>query len=130
MGYCISLHNYDFILAAEHKEAALAAMKALPDQGYSWVDINDVRRCKTLEEALREWRYEPEVDDGGNIIGFDFTGEKIGDEDRMFAAIALFVKHGSYIEMLGEDSARWRWKFANGQMKEISARIIWDDDEE
>ena len=128
MGYCISLADYDFILAAEQKDAALAAMKALPDGHYSWVDIDEIRNCKTLEGALREWCYEPEVDDGGNIVGFEFSGEKIGDEDRMFRAIAPFVKDGSFIEMHGEDGARWRWKFVNGQMKEINARIVWDDE--
>lgn len=128
MGYCISLYTTDFVLAAAHKDDALAAVKAMPSGHCAWMNMEERRRCKTLEEALREWCYDPEMDDGGNIVGFDFTGEKIGDEELMFRAIAPFVKDGSYIEMHGEDGARWRWKFINGQMKEISARIVWDDE--
>src|SRR3989304_4024719 len=117
MGYCIRLVDYDFILAAAEKQAALLAMKAMPNISYSWVDFDDVKRAKTLEEAMYAWSYRAEVDKGGNIVGVEFCAEKMGDEEEMFKAIAPFVKDGSYLEFTGEDDARWRWKFVNGVMK-------------
>ena len=128
MGYNITLHNYDFIIAAAEKNNVLQALHNMPDINYSWVSIAEVKKTQTLDQAMYEWRYKPEYDEGGNVIGIDFCGEKLGSDEEMFAAIAPFVKHGSFIEMHGEDGAMWRWKFVNGQMKEISAKIIWDDE--
>ena len=128
MGYYISLHNYDFIIAAAEKDNVLKALHNMPDISYSWVSISEVKKTQSLDQAMYEWRYQLGYDDGGNVIGIDFCGEKLGDEALMFKAIAPFVKDGSFIEMHGEDGAMWRWKFVNGTMKEISAKIVWDDE--
>jgi len=127
MGYCIRLVDYDFILAAAEKQAALLAIKAMPDIRYPWVNFDDVKRAKTLEEAMYVWNYRAEVDKGGNIIGVEFCADKMGNEELMFRAIAPFVKGGSYLEFTGEDDARWRWKFVNGVLKNLDAKIVWEE---
>lgn len=45
----------------------------------------------------------------------------------MFKAIAPFVKDGSFLEIHGEDGAMWRWKFSNGKMRQIGAKIVWEE---
>ncbi len=138
MGYHISMMDSKFRIPASVKEQALAAMKRMnpskKGSGYwqdkpqwAWVDQEIVNKAPTLEDAMTEWRYVPEMDDEGNIVDISFEGEKIGDEMEMFKTIAPFVEEGSYIEMQGEDGAFWRWVFKNGQVKEVTPRVEWDD---
>jgi hypothetical protein len=66
-------------------------------------------------------------DDKEYVIGIMFEGEKSDStEEEMFNVIAPFVKAGSYIEMQGEDGARWRWVFDGETCKEKNAEISWD----
>lgn len=103
MGYCISMESSSFRVQTE----------------------NTGRVLKNLERYC----YTAELDDDGNIIGVDFIGDKLSyDEEKMFQSIAPYVEDGSYIEMSGEDGARWKWAFNGGKFKEIQAKIIWLDE--
>src|SRR5690606_21320852 len=61
--------------------------------------------------ALDAWRWVPEREATGDIVGLRFRGERLGDDRVLFEAIAPFVEPGSFIEMVGEDGAIWRWTF-------------------
>ena len=70
------------------------------------------------------YSFHAELDDEGAITGLEFVSEKISfDEDRMFQEIAPYVENGSYIEMEGEDSTRWRWLFKNGKCTQVKALL-------
>jgi hypothetical protein len=60
-------------------------------------------------------------------VRIHFEGEKIGQEDLLFEAIAPWVRDGSYIEMSGEDDAMWRWFFHAGECHEVTPTIIWEE---
>jgi hypothetical protein len=47
--------------------------------------------------------------------------EKVGDEPKLYAAIAPFVERGSFIVMHGEDHSTWRHLFKDGQCIEQEA---------
>ena len=148
MGYCIELTDSNFFIAAEDKDAALNAMfdMWLPNkeaamsggsygQGsdtkwYSWMNLSAEafrnRSIPTLEEAMTEWRYHPDTDGNGNIVDLYFDGEKIGDEDQMFAAIAPFVRQGSYLDFRGEEGAVWRWEFNGQTFVEKTGRVVYE----
>lgn len=148
MGYYIELINSNFFIAAENKEAALNAMfdMWLPTQDanmsggswgpsgdtkwYSWMNNSaDAFRNRTvvdLETALTDWGYYPESDENGNIINLDFESSKIGDEDKMFAAIAPFVRQGSYLDYRGEEGAVWRWEFNGQTIVEKTGRVVFE----
>jgi hypothetical protein len=123
-----------FFIAAKDKDAALQAIKGLAGKGdcvdylgngnqhkhFSWVnDDSEFLDAGNLEEAMDVFRWTPETDSDGNIINVSFEGEKIGSDAIFFAAIAPFVKDGSFIKMGGEDSAVWKWVFDNGKVKDI-----------
>jgi hypothetical protein len=132
MGYWMTQRgDQDFTIKKENQEKALIAIKALSFEptrsisGYSWVDDNYVN-ANTLKEALDIWRWEAMIDKDGDIIDLYFTGDKLGDEDFLFRAIAPYVEDGSYIEMSGEDSCLWRWCFENGTIFEKYPTITWE----
>lgn len=142
MGYCMSQQNADFFIAAEDKDKALAALKKLGDNTdnmrggswsgggkqqswYSWVDMEFVNRYD-LESAVRDWRWDLYCDDDGNVVEIMFEGEKLGQDEILFEALAPWVKSGSYIEMHGEDGSLWRWCFDDGKFKEKAANISWE----
>lgn len=71
------------------------------------------RAFPTLIDAFTAWRYTAErTDDGVSLLYFD--GEKLGDDEQLFAAIAPFVQSGSSVELCGEDHYHWRFLFENG----------------
>jgi hypothetical protein len=135
MGYYMSQGNTAFSMKRENEKAALAAIRALSGKGphdggrFSWVDENFATRCDNSHDIMDEWRWEPEYDDAGNVDNIEFTGEKLGQDKLLFDAIAPFVEPGSYIEMVGEDGARWKWKFDGKTCTELTASESFEDDE-
>lgn len=134
MGYCMDIHDQEFLLKKENKGGALAAIKELdPDKlgrggrwekgeqverWFAWVDTDEYKNANTLEEALIAWGWSSCVDDGvddGDIDSLEFKNEKSGQDELLFAAIAPFVEEGSHITMMGEDTAVWRWYFMGGK---------------
>lgn len=127
MGYCITLNHGNITIKADKKPFALEAVRALAQQTtaihkrFDWVDTDDFFLAKTLEGALKAWRYEARVDKTtGDINGVEFLGEKLGDDDTLWKALAPFIENESYLEYSGEDGAMWRWSFINGQFREQS----------
>jgi hypothetical protein len=138
MGYRISLEDVKFRIRADRKADALAAAKQLKSveqkvgnggngtiRWFSWMNGVDLSEIQTLEEMLESWRYETVIDADGNVVDLSFLGEKIGQEDLLWQAIAPFVEPGSFIEMSGEDGAHWRWIFDGETCQEQKAKISW-----
>jgi len=128
MGYVMEQLGDEFKIKKENFEGALAAIKGLSGKEtihdasgphFSWVDTKEYQEAKTLPDALKAWRWEARLGIYGDVIGVDFAGEKAGDDDILFNAIAPFVERGSYIEMEGEDRMVWKWKFDGRRCKEI-----------
>ena len=135
MGYHISLRPSKFHIAAEAAPYAHAAMRNVcaPGKGtihdssgyhYSWISSERVLAAKDLKEAMDEWRYHLDVDAlTGDYTSVCFTGEKAGDEEVLFKAIAPYVTAGSYLEYHGEDGAVWRWVFDGKTATEVQGRV-------
>jgi len=105
MGSRISQIGGSFFLpAAKHKDAFQAAQ---PIYG-SYVEEGSTRNCFNLLEILSLWGYRATVDTEGNFVKLQCTNEKLGDEHKVFVAIAPYVRAGSYLEMTG-DHGWWRW---------------------
>ena len=127
MGYCMSQNESKFHIKAADKDFALGAIKALCAMGsFDWVDTVVVKNSRNLTVAMNEWRWDVEEDEVGNIVAIAFSGEKAGDDLTLFKAIAPFVESGSYIGMLGEDGAQWRWIFIEKTAIEKTAKVSWD----
>lgn len=144
MGYYMEQTRSKFFISKENQEPALHALKLLGNktelmsggsyQGgrkvenwFSWVDMEDFLSSASLSEAMSTWSWEAELNDDGDIFDIQFDGEKIGQEELMFEAIAPYVEDGSYIQMLGEDGSQWRWIFKDGKVKEVFAKISFEE---
>ena len=145
MGYCMDMREFKFFIPAENKDAARDAIKELvnhpewmyggvsrgkdkTESWYSWTNTKEIANALTLKEAIEAFRWQPTTDRAtGNIDGIYFNGEKMGQEDIMFKAIASFVEDGSYIEMEGEDGEIWRWVFDCGKLYKVRATITFED---
>jgi len=135
MGYCINLIDADFFISGQNKGKALEAIKKMAGSvsHLAWVNNNEVLESETLENAMDcfRWPLVPDDDlDLGDIVNINFEGEKSGSEDELFACLAPFVRHGSWIEVHGEDGASWRHYFMNGKLYGVVPTITWDIDKE
>lgn len=128
MGYYITIPKVKFNIKAENKQAVIKAIKALHGQEsicdssgphFSWVD-NDFYKLNTIEELFTEFRWKPTLAENGDIIDLKFTGQKWGDDEEFFKAIAPFVESNSYIKVIGEEGAKWYWLFKDGEFKTVS----------
>lgn len=130
MGYCIEQRDCKFYVVDE--EAALAAIKELAGKEtmgpghFSWVDTREFMAADTFEEAMDAWRWETNLYQKYIL----FNGEKLGDDKLLFDAIAPYVEAGSYIEMQGEDGAIWRWIFDGKTCREVTAKIVFENNNE
>jgi hypothetical protein len=93
---------------------------------YSWVSNPGPEGFKTLEDAFQSWRYDAHEDPNGNVHVDYFSGEKWGDDEILYAAIAPFVEDDASIEIRGEDGHQWRYLFEAGKYSEQTARVSWE----
>ena len=119
MGYCISQDEAIFSVEKKHFSDMLLAIQRIKSGAWT----NGTLNCITVEDALKEWRWYPEFDGRGNISYIQFQGEKSGDEDKLFDAIAPYVDSGSFIQMHGEDGCIWRWVFDGKTYDNVGANI-------
>ena len=148
MGYCITMDISNLTISEENIPKALKAINALhKDQktvvknggggmscgggretvySYSWVDTPPEGGFKSLEDAFDAWRYSAHDADGDCVVDY-FTGEKLGNCDVLWKAIAKYVNPKAEIRCRGEDGAQWRWIFKEGKFKEQDGEVIWKD---
>ena len=129
MGYHIFLKDSKFDFKKGKLHECYLAIQAL-HQGkgndhYAWADNTSVLSATTLGEAFNAWRWGIVWDGIGGVERIEFNGEKYGDDDTLFDAIAPFVKSGSFIHMVGEDGEQWRWHFNGKTCNKQSAKIVW-----
>ena len=140
MGYYIEQTDSKFFIPHTDFDKALTAIKAImysqdkmrggswgPDgkteRWYAWVNTDEVLQSQTLVEALDCWRWKARTDSFDNVCGIEFAGEKSGQDDLLFDAIAPYVESGSYVVMRGEDGEVWRWYFEEGTCVEQAGRV-------
>jgi len=131
MGYCIEMTESNFIIKKENFEKALKSLKDVfvPENmtcydlvggkkypHFSWVNTKTVLESTNIGEALEEIRYIPKFNQNGDICNVEFTGEKYGDEQIFFSALAPYVESGSYLCFKGEYGDTWKWVFENGKV--------------
>jgi len=143
MGYCIEMTEGNFHIPAAKFGDALAAVKALilntdamhggsyeggerVERWYSWVNNAAVLESETLVDALDAWRWEAYCGDSEDISLIYFRGEKLGQDDILFRALAPYVTAGSYVAMRGEDGALWRWYFDGTNCIEQEGRVVYE----
>lgn len=110
---------------------------------FSWVSTEAVVKALKkgdLATALDEWRYECEdvnkdelevlgdaLKDYADVKLAYFTGEKLGQDEELWCALAPFVRKGGTMEFRGEDDARWRYVFDGEGMIEQTGKTVWEE---
>lgn len=129
-GNCIEMTESNFAIKKGNFEAALKSLKDVfvlenmscydyvSGKGkkyphFSWVITENVLESTNLREALSEIRFTAVYDQDGNICNVEFTGEKYGDEEIFFNALAPYVEPGSYLRFKDKDGNTWKWLFEN-----------------
>jgi hypothetical protein len=129
MGYCITQTESSFFIPKEHFHSALESIKASITNSRRellWVDTDQVLTKTDLCSALRQLRWRASLNRDGDICDVSFQGEKSGDDDIIFRAIAPYVNEESYITMVGEDHATWRWYFDGQKCSTQNGRTVWE----
>lgn len=123
----------EFRVRKNRHEEALDAIKSLagsetvtksrlpalegPDH-YAFVTTRKFVEATTFVDAMIAWRWILEEDINGDSHDPSFAGEKLGDEDILFSAIAPFVDDGCYIQVFcHDDESIWRWVFEHSQVR-------------
>jgi hypothetical protein len=132
MGYHMQVRETNFRIRRANFKPALEAIKALAGKEtlgthFSWVNTSEFVKARTLAEGFRAWRWDLDIEsDDGDAIDIQFRGEKLGDDEMFFQAVAPFVEKGSYIEMQGDEGAIWRWAFDGTTVKDVEAKLVWE----
>jgi hypothetical protein len=128
MGYCVDVDVTDVVIPADKVREAKKAIRKLHEgqdpRRFSWVNANNFRG--SIASMLYEWRWETDEEEDGSIVVTHFSGEKLGDDDHLWKALAPFVKAGGLIEWRGEDGDRWRYTFDGQKMVEQTATVSWE----
>ncbi len=127
MGIKIFVLSSNVHIKKEHFTNVLASLPKLQGQEttgspenrhFMWLPCCNLADVQTLKKMRALWRWPFEMNEDGDIDALFFTGEKRGDENLFFAAIAPYVSSGSEIVVLSEGDGEgykvWRWLF-NGQ---------------
>ena len=122
-------------ISVDDQDAALQAVRDLAGQEtvqdavgphFAFVDPRRAGRSTSLVGMLYAWRWLPSVSEDGDIQSLEFTGEKEGDEDILFEAIAPWVRDGSFVVAACEDGRVWRWLFRSGQVFRQTATLSFE----
>jgi len=111
-----ALHTSDMLEA--HASGGSWSADKVNQRWYSWVSNPPEGGFQTLEKAMRAWRFSLDDD---NL--FHFIGEKLGDEEVLFNALAPYLEGEIYAR--GEDGAEWGFKFHNGKMISLECIRTW-----
>ncbi|MAH47424.1 hypothetical protein CMI37_16490 [Candidatus Pacearchaeota archaeon] len=145
MGYSVTVECEGVCVPSTRVRKALSAIKELMldelTSDYSWVDRAEALKAvkhENLVAALRAWRYEAEEGDLPSPVEqlahpdqvfrsvnvYYFSGEKWGDDEDLWRALAPFLQSGGVITFYGEDRAAWRYLFEHGKMTEQHGEYV------
>lgn len=124
MGYCISLEEGSIEIKKENMKNVISVLKSyLENNTLRWIDGN-WDEDDGLEDIWHDLRYDLiKKDDYYEII--DFSGEKYGDDNKIFDMIAPYCEDG-YLQFCGEDGEHFRFIIKDGKFKEKYADLSWE----
>ena len=122
----------NFFIPAENKNAALTALHLLEDEWASartltYGGVQVASKHLFLEDQLSEYGWFARCDKQGNINALIFDGEYLGDEKKWLAAIAPYVRQGSYLGMNSDERGAWMWHFDGTAMHEYAGVIMYPE---
>ncbi len=134
MAYYVTLTGSKFLLKKENEELALNALKEMINANASsrpFFETLQKANISSLQKLLEYlgWIINSSSDSPSqdyNEIEFQNESYDHFTDSEILSAIAPFVEDGSYIEFHGEDGETWREVFAEGKVKTVRPKIIWE----
>lgn len=141
MGYYVTLTESDWVipespevLAAIHrmdtewheiKRGGSWGPNGVTEKWFSWMPA-DLSTLKSVREVFTDLGFEMNTVDDSKVSlwGYD---NKTGQEELFLAAVAPFVKDGSYTEWRGEDGSIWRYAAVDGRLVYQEAELVWHE---
>ena len=119
MGYDIWQRDIVFCIRKEiFPELVKAVIRRFPDL---FDEMSSVR------EIFKGFDFEVDKDAEGNLSDITFTGDRAGNEDALFEAIAPFVEPGSSVSFYGEGGSIRQYCFDGKQCRDKSPLLIWPE---
>ena len=134
MGYYVKIRIKNLIIPAENVKAAHTALKelwtdkptgwllkqreatfdGLEDwRGYAWVHYRQ-GGWPNLVEELQSWPFNAHQCPNGSVKMTSYRGEKWGDQEVLFRALAPFVRGKATIHVIGEEGNEYHYLFDSG----------------
>jgi len=127
MGYCVDLQDNNFRFKKEDSENIFKALKEFANnvKKLMWADEYSILHAEDIEECFEELRY-PLIENGEFYEIDYFSGEKLGDEDKIFNSIAKYIEKDTYLEFVGEDGDVFRLVFDGEKCEYKYPKIVWE----
>lgn len=122
MGLHIEQEESNFFISSSDLPDVICALHEA-NGNWDWVD-SSYKDIYDVEELFNALRWEVFIEDG-DVVGIEFAGTKLGDDERIMEVIAPWVADGSYIQMHGETLGVWRWCFESGKCIEKYPDVKW-----
>lgn len=153
MGYYVTLTDADWGIPEEKWDAAFQALVELNkrddlktggrwsggkrvEKWFAWMDTDYPEKAlaeyeeKKLPHPLvwvfQELGFDWETGLDDEEFRLTYYDSKAGGEDHFLAAVAPFVRPGSYLEWRGEDGEMWRQEFDGEIYVTKEGRVVYD----
>lgn len=142
MGYNVTMECDVTIHEPNFPQVIEAARKLLADHAdntgryghFAWGDERAMEQALDAGDLIgffAEWRYSArlitsDADDSVRLEVEYFEGDKLGDDEYLWAALGPFIEKGGQIQCQGEDGALWRWYFTGTECVEQSGRVVYE----
>ena len=145
MGYYMCIEESVLKVKEENFDKFVKDFVSLPDtEAWKLGYRGDIAYYK-MDEFEQEWRQRKTTQDifhnyfwefdhyekSENDIYLSINDIKITASHNFFlSSLAPFVENGSYINVVGEDSAKWRYEFRDGKVYELQGETTYHNPEE
>ena len=85
----------------------------------------EARLAGLVESILSRHGFDALTDETGNIVGVDFYGVDMREDEELYVALIPFLREGSYMEFCDELGNLWRWVFSGGDCHRITPIELW-----
>ena len=140
MGYYVTLDNSTAVIKKENQDEAYKILCDLnkeddlkrggsfcggkkTEKWFSWMDADYPEKCKDVIEIIEELGFDGEVDDEGDFH-INYYDNKTGQEKLFFERIGHLVE--GEMEWSGEDGHHFKWTFDDGELNELSGKVIYE----
>lgn len=119
MGYNIYQKDSSFMISKEHFPALIAAAQKMCPHKFD--------SMSSVREVFEYFCFSVQSDVLGNLSEIEFTGQKAGNEDKLFELVAPYVEAGSYISFVGEDNEIFQYSFNGKNCEAVYPLLIWPE---